>query len=569
MNPIVKLAASALPGEKKYILFAGAGVSKDAGVPTAWDLMLKTAGLLYSAEDGTDREIDLEKWFIDSKYAEMEYSELIGEIYSTSAEQQAFLKDYLNNYEVGDAHRSIAELAWRGIIRCIITTNFDHYIEKALAEKGLEYQVISTEEDLKYSEPLIHCKPVRIYKPNGTLGHGALRNTPKDLEELPQLMEEELVRIMSEHGVITLGYSGSDPNIQKVFNNAVFNHYPLFWVNRSPPNEEMENILKPKNYTYIQCQGAHQILSEYLRVVDTIKNLEPEVGSGPSIIDLKNAFMNNNPKEPLYLDYLDNKLIELKKGLPDFEKFTEYDDAIVEQIKNGKSISYNFLEAVLLACKYGDKESIDIIYNFFGNFMNLSALPKSDGYSFLIYEFFVLFIAGLIRYNQWDYLGDILTKELFIENNYQEYVPFHYISRYIHALDETRNRRLNSNRVSIMADLIYERFTQTELSKIISHKQFMEADYFLFMRSICQTEDYRTKWAPRSCVYIDKVPSYLNMAQSQTFLEKLSKTVGYEDYNEFIQILESKHTEFDKYFSHGFISSPLDFFDFERLGSRK
>ena len=29
------------------MLFAGAGVSKDAGMPTAWDLMLKTARLLY------------------------------------------------------------------------------------------------------------------------------------------------------------------------------------------------------------------------------------------------------------------------------------------------------------------------------------------------------------------------------------------------------------------------------------------------------------------------------------------------------------------------------------------
>jgi NAD-dependent SIR2 family protein deacetylase len=36
MNPFVKLAATAQPGEKKFILFAGAGLSKDAGIPTAW-----------------------------------------------------------------------------------------------------------------------------------------------------------------------------------------------------------------------------------------------------------------------------------------------------------------------------------------------------------------------------------------------------------------------------------------------------------------------------------------------------------------------------------------------------
>ncbi len=47
MDPKVRLAASALPGEKKYVLFVGAGVSKDAGLPTTSDVMLETAKLLY------------------------------------------------------------------------------------------------------------------------------------------------------------------------------------------------------------------------------------------------------------------------------------------------------------------------------------------------------------------------------------------------------------------------------------------------------------------------------------------------------------------------------------------
>ncbi len=73
LDPTIRLAASALPGEEKFILFAGAGVSKDAGIPTSWDLMLKTAALLYAAEGNTDTDdINLEEWFIDSKYAKNE-----------------------------------------------------------------------------------------------------------------------------------------------------------------------------------------------------------------------------------------------------------------------------------------------------------------------------------------------------------------------------------------------------------------------------------------------------------------------------------------------------------------
>jgi hypothetical protein len=76
MNPMIRFAASALPGEKKYILFVGAGVSKDAGIPTAWDLMLKTAGLLYASDSKeVDRILtlingDSAYYYIDSKRIE-------------------------------------------------------------------------------------------------------------------------------------------------------------------------------------------------------------------------------------------------------------------------------------------------------------------------------------------------------------------------------------------------------------------------------------------------------------------------------------------------------------------
>ncbi len=82
MSSIVKLAASAQPGEKKHILFAGAGVSKDAGYPIAWDLMRKTAGLLYPAdykEKSPPKDVD--QWFLSSPCAQMQYADLIENLY--------------------------------------------------------------------------------------------------------------------------------------------------------------------------------------------------------------------------------------------------------------------------------------------------------------------------------------------------------------------------------------------------------------------------------------------------------------------------------------------------------
>jgi hypothetical protein len=102
MNPIVRLAATALPGDRKFILFAGAGLSKDAGIPTAWDLMLKTAGLLFASENQQiDATVDLHAWFVASKYSLMTYAELIAQIYPNYPDQQQFLKEYLTQHKTG------------------------------------------------------------------------------------------------------------------------------------------------------------------------------------------------------------------------------------------------------------------------------------------------------------------------------------------------------------------------------------------------------------------------------------------------------------------------------------
>jgi hypothetical protein len=106
MHPLVTLAANATRGSRRYVLLAGAGLSKDAGLPTAWDLMLRTARLLRAREEGDASSDDnIEAWFCSSRCATMRYDELIGGLYPTSAAQQAFMRDELKSSEPGRAIR--------------------------------------------------------------------------------------------------------------------------------------------------------------------------------------------------------------------------------------------------------------------------------------------------------------------------------------------------------------------------------------------------------------------------------------------------------------------------------
>lgn len=49
------------------------------------------------------------------------------------------------------------------------------------------------------------------------------------------MMEKELIGILSEHGIMVLGYAGCDKGIQKVFQKRSYSYYPLFWINPNPP----------------------------------------------------------------------------------------------------------------------------------------------------------------------------------------------------------------------------------------------------------------------------------------------------------------------------------------------
>lgn len=587
MNPIIQLAASAVPGEKKYVLFAGAGVSKDAGVPTGWDLILKTAGLLYAFENEiADKKPDLEKWFLSSQYASMTYSQLIDKLYPTYPEQQAFLREYLNGRDPGEVHKGIAELAYRGVIRCIITTNFDHHIEQALEAKGLDVQVIATEEDLEHSEPLIQCKAVRIYKPHGDLGRGILRNTPKDVETLPKLFEDELARVLNEHGVIVLGYSGADKGLQQVFMRRQKRHYSLFWVNPASPTGNIRKILDSIGGAFIPCEGAAQFLNDYFQAFERLNQLIPSTGSKASVFDLKQALERKTPDtSAVAKEFLEGIYSSLESLRPDFSQFQERDDAIMDQIEKGAAVTTEFLEGCKVVCRFKSHDAIKIFYAFFGKILTLYDVPRGfsgshnqidfDGFKFLGYEMFVGFMALLIRYELWGVLSECLSEGLFLEkDNSEKFVDFERVSVYVGALDEVRNKRLNLNRLSVMADQSKSRFgDKTRLAELISHREFMEADYFLFLRTLCHLESPDKSlwgsWCPRSCLYLHNTPKYLAKAESRKHLGVLASALGFTLPDSVGKTIQERHSAFERFYSsRGFVDSPLEYFEFEKVGSR-
>jgi NAD-dependent SIR2 family protein deacetylase len=100
-------------------------------------------------------------------------------------------------------HGAIAKLVKNGYIRVILTTNFDHLLERALEAEGIIPQVIYHESDIEKVIPIVQRKTLTIIKINGDYIDCRFRNTTEELDDYPEPLKNYVCGIFEDYGLIT------------------------------------------------------------------------------------------------------------------------------------------------------------------------------------------------------------------------------------------------------------------------------------------------------------------------------------------------------------------------------
>lgn len=154
-------------------------------------------------------------------------------------------------------HRRIAKLCQSQIIKCIITTNFDLCLEKALSDQDLICNVVVTEDD-RYSN---ESNVINIFKIHGTIelkkNRYYTRGLVATLESMSRGLEawkrQLLVKLLDQYTFVFLGYGGFD----SYDINPILYEYSgscLFWVAHTsndedkPISSEVSSILAKSKY---------------------------------------------------------------------------------------------------------------------------------------------------------------------------------------------------------------------------------------------------------------------------------------------------------------------------------
>ena len=221
----------------------------------------------------------------------------------------------------------------------------------------------------------------------------------------------------------------------------------------------------------------------------------------------------------------------------------EADENLVQALDKTVPLVQEFEKVADAISAVSSEEAARALFKGFEHIMTLCYLPQGfsghfktidfDLFKFITNEFFVIFIAYLIKDERWKLLDGILKRTLHVPNARSEdtLLTFHYLSDHVALLDEIRNRRLatgTTRRISMHADILKQRHESAPLAQKLTWNDFLDADMLLFLRGFVGSENGSgTYWWPRTAVYIgSRSPRYLVEAKTPQGAAHLKMILG-------------------------------------------
>lgn len=281
LDPKLALAFSLHANKGVFALLLGSGISRSAGIPTGWEVVLDLIRKLAALQDA-DCEPAPDRWYADFFGKEPLYSELLEMVARLPEERRNLLSGYFEptpeEREEGkkqptSAHHAIANLVARGYIKVIVTTNFDRLMEQALEAAGVQPTVIKSPDDIKGAVPLVHS-PCTLVKVHGDYRDTRQRNSPDELASYDREMNHLLDQIFDQYGLVVCGWSAEwDTALVDAFRRCPSRRFSTYWTARGDVTGAAKDLCQFRNAEVIQISGADQFFSEVKEQVQALEDV--------------------------------------------------------------------------------------------------------------------------------------------------------------------------------------------------------------------------------------------------------------------------------------------------------
>lgn len=318
-----------------YALLLGSGISKNSGIPTGWDIVVDLIQKL--AELKKEKCIPSpEEWFKLKYDEEPNYSNILAKIVKSPSERVNFLKPYFepNEDEIEQglklptkSHKHIASLVKKGYIKVVITTNFDRLLEKALQAENIEPIIIRHPNDIDGAMPLVHSDFVLV-KINGDYLDTRFLNTEEELSVYDKKIQEYILRIINEFGIISCGWSAKwDIGLHNVIRQSENFRFSSYWTHLGKCESELKEIAKIRKGETVKIKDSDSFFGEILDKILALENINDNHPLTPDIAvaRLKRYIVKDEYKILLH-DLFQNQLNEIMSKIRTKDDASLYPD---------------------------------------------------------------------------------------------------------------------------------------------------------------------------------------------------------------------------------------------------
>lgn len=250
-------ALHATPGA--YAVLLGSGVSRAAGVPTGYevlvDLCRRHAVALGAQEEAA---ADPVAWYSAQTGTPATYDQILAGLTSRPEERVGLLRGYFEPTEEEReqglkvptaAHRGLAQLASAGLVTVILTTNFDRLVEHALDAQGVPYVVTATPTAVAGALPL-HLQRCQVIKLHGDYLDPGLLNTTEELASYQPPVDRLLDRVFDEYGLIVVGWSATyDVALRTAIERSATRRFSTWWVDPGSLSDNAKRLVDLRGAT--------------------------------------------------------------------------------------------------------------------------------------------------------------------------------------------------------------------------------------------------------------------------------------------------------------------------------
>jgi Tfp pilus assembly protein PilF len=254
--------------DSKFVFFIGAGCSVSSGIPAAGPLVKSWLPRLKRLKTGDER--NYEEW-VKGKYPNYEedkaaqfYGRVIEDRFFTADERQGEIERLTEGKDPGFGYAVLAQLTTHPSCghhcNVILTVNFDDLIADA------QYLYTHKKPLVIYHDTLAGFVRVTRTRPLVIKVHGDARLEPKNIEreteELAEDVKKVLRALLSEMGLIFIGYGGNDEGLATIFKELPTGALPwgIYWIGGRIPEGEMGKWLQEREAIWVKHKDFDELM---------------------------------------------------------------------------------------------------------------------------------------------------------------------------------------------------------------------------------------------------------------------------------------------------------------------